>query len=227
MSINVPTTTTPAGWYPDSQDPSRQRYWDGTAWTDNYGPAVPGVPSPPVVPPKKKRHIGRWVFGGIGLLVLIMIISAVTSGGGGGTKSGTGTTGGTTAVAGIGDPVRDGQFEFTAKSMKCGVKAVGGQFGETAQGQYCLVTMNVKNIGNQSQMFDASSQIAYDAAGNQISADSMASIDANQGTQTFLQDINPGNQVTGVIVYDIPKNQNLTKLELHDSPFSNGVSVTL
>lgn len=27
--------TTPAGWYPDPHGGSGQRYWDGTAWTDN------------------------------------------------------------------------------------------------------------------------------------------------------------------------------------------------
>jgi uncharacterized protein DUF2510 len=26
-----------AGWYPDPQQPSRWRYWDGTAWTDHTG----------------------------------------------------------------------------------------------------------------------------------------------------------------------------------------------
>ena len=24
-----------AGWYPDAQDPSTQRYWDGSSWTDH------------------------------------------------------------------------------------------------------------------------------------------------------------------------------------------------
>lgn len=27
--------TPPAGWYPDPQDAKRQRYWDGTAWTEH------------------------------------------------------------------------------------------------------------------------------------------------------------------------------------------------
>lgn len=44
---------------------------------------------------------------------------------------------------------------------------------------------------------------------------------------TLLNDINPGNQVTGVVVFDIPKNVKLTRLELHDSPFSGGVPVSL
>ena len=31
---------TPAGWHPDPEDPSQQRYWDGTAWTEHRMPAV-------------------------------------------------------------------------------------------------------------------------------------------------------------------------------------------
>jgi len=33
------TAATPAGWYPDPDDPSSQRYWDGSAWTDHRHPA--------------------------------------------------------------------------------------------------------------------------------------------------------------------------------------------
>ncbi len=29
---------TPAGWYPDATDPSIQRYWDGSAWTEHTSP---------------------------------------------------------------------------------------------------------------------------------------------------------------------------------------------
>ena len=46
-------STTPAGWYP-SEDPTRQRYWDGDDWTDHYHPpkeaAPPPAPATPVVP---------------------------------------------------------------------------------------------------------------------------------------------------------------------------------
>jgi uncharacterized protein (AIM24 family) len=44
--------TTPAGWYPDPQDPARHRYWDGAAWTAHVqslaavaAPPPPGGPS--------------------------------------------------------------------------------------------------------------------------------------------------------------------------------------
>jgi uncharacterized RDD family membrane protein YckC len=53
--------TTPAGWYPDPEQPGQQRYWDGTAWTENRAPMVPAdapvaAPPPPaggfVLPPQ-------------------------------------------------------------------------------------------------------------------------------------------------------------------------------
>ena len=37
--------TTPANWYPDPQDPTLQRYWDGTAWTEHTAPAAGGAPA--------------------------------------------------------------------------------------------------------------------------------------------------------------------------------------
>ncbi|MEU8425094.1 DUF4352 domain-containing protein [Micromonospora sp. NPDC048835] len=131
-------------------------------------------------------------------------------------------------TAKIGQPARDGKFEFTVTSSKCGVAKIGSDMlGQQAQGQFCLVTLNVKNIGKEAQMFDGSSQKAYAADGTEYSADTGAAIYANKNAETFLNDINPGNQVTGVVVFDIPKNVKLTKLELHDSMFSGGVDVTL
>ncbi|RAO19442.1 DUF4352 domain-containing protein [Micromonospora noduli] len=131
-------------------------------------------------------------------------------------------------TAKIGQPARDGKFEFTVKSAKCGVAKIGNDMlGQKAQGQFCLITVNVKNIGKEAQMFDGSSQKAYAADGTEYSADTGAAIYANKNAETFLNDINPGNQVTGVVVFDIPKNVKLTKLELHDSMFSGGVDVTL
>ncbi|SBT44524.1 DUF4352 domain-containing protein [Micromonospora narathiwatensis] len=128
----------------------------------------------------------------------------------------------------IGQPARDGKFEFTVKSSKCGVAKIGNDMlGAKAQGQFCLVTINVKNIGKESQMFDGSSQKAYAADGTEYSSDSSAALYANKNAETFLNDINPGNQVTGVVVFDIPKNVKLAKLELHDSLFSGGVTVSL
>ncbi|MFG2099868.1 DUF4352 domain-containing protein [Micromonospora echinaurantiaca] len=131
-------------------------------------------------------------------------------------------------TAKIGQPARDGKFEFTVKSAKCGVAKVGSDLlGDKAQGQFCLVTVNVKNIGKEPQTLIDSSQKAYAADGTEYSTDSEAAIYANKDQQTLFAEINPGNQVTGVLVFDIPKKAKLAKLELHDSPFSGGVEVAL
>ncbi|PWU48052.1 DUF4352 domain-containing protein [Micromonospora globispora] len=131
-------------------------------------------------------------------------------------------------TAKIGQPARDGKFEFTVKSSKCGVAKVGtSMIGDKAQGQFCLITVNVKNIGKEAQTLDGSSQKALAADGTEYSSDSEAGLYANKDGSTFFEDINPGNQVTGVFVFDIPKNVKLTKLELHDSMFSGGVTVSL
>jgi hypothetical protein len=37
--------TPPAGWYPDPQDANRQRYWDGTAWTEHTADGTPQAPA--------------------------------------------------------------------------------------------------------------------------------------------------------------------------------------
>jgi len=77
------------------------------------------------------------------------------------------------------------------------------------------------------QTLDASSQKAFNAAGQELGADSEAGLYANEGHQTFLNEINPGNFVNGILVFDLPKGAALQRLELHDSPFSGGVEVSL
>ena len=40
-------------------------------------------------------------------------------------------------------------------------------------------------------------------------------------------EIDPGNQVSGVIVFDLPEGTSIDRLELYDSLFSGGVEVRL
>jgi hypothetical protein len=41
-------TLPPPGWYPDPNEPSRNRYWSGERWTDDYGLSVGGGQFAPV-----------------------------------------------------------------------------------------------------------------------------------------------------------------------------------
>lgn len=132
--------------------------------------------------------------------------------------------------AGLGAKVRDGKFEFTVQTVKCGAKKVGSSFlEEKAQGKFCLVTMTVKNVGDEPQSFSADAQAGKLASGAKVSASSSASIAANkEGMDVFFKEINPGNSIkNAVVVYDIAEDQKLASLELHDSAFSDGVLVAV
>lgn len=132
------------------------------------------------------------------------------------------------AAARLGSPVRDGKFEFVVSKVDCGKSTLGsGGLTKKAQGQFCLVALTVTNVGNESQYLDASSQKAMDAQGRQFSPDTAAAIYLGDQGNTFLNQINPGNKVDGQLVFDVPKDVKITKLQLHDSPFSGGVSVAL
>lgn len=129
----------------------------------------------------------------------------------------------------VGVPVRDGKFEFTVKSINCGVSRVGTNeyLMKTPQGQYCLLNLSVKNIGNQAQSLLSSNQKLL-SDGKTYSADDTATLyAAATGSSTWYTDINPGNSVEGVIVFDLPKDVTPRVANLHDSAFSSGVIIKL
>lgn len=131
------------------------------------------------------------------------------------------------AEAGIGDPVRDGKFEFTVTEVETGVAEVGDEFlSEEAQGQFVLVHMTVSNIGDEAQMLHGDNQTLLDTEGREHSANTSAAIYLD-GAETFLNDINPGNSVDATVVFDIPADAEPAAIELHDSMFSGGVTVSL
>ncbi len=111
--------------------------------------------------------------------------------------------------------------------VECGIAQVGGEsLNKRAQGRFCLVHVTVKNIGNEARPFTSSNQSAHKAAGQKSEADGAAGIYLEDDSRAFLEDINPGNSVNG-IVFDIPKDAQIAKLELHDSAFSGGVVVNV
>jgi hypothetical protein len=130
-------------------------------------------------------------------------------------------------AAGLGDPVRDGKFEFTVTEVEAGVEEIGDEsFGEKAQGQYVLVHLKIENIGDEAQTFDSENVTAFDADGREFSSDIDAELYLDE-SNSFLNQINPGNTSTGIVVFDVSKDTKITALELHDSFFSDGVRVEL
>jgi hypothetical protein len=196
-----------------------------------YPPPPGWQAGPPPQQPRRARRGCLYVFlGVVGVLVLLVIV-AVAVGSHNGTKTGTtpATPGGTqTTLAGIGDPVRDGKFQFTVTKITH-VKRVGNSLlGQNAQGEYTILHVTVTNISSVAQTLDDSAQYVYDSHGRKFSADSTADIYANGSSNSvFFNSINPGNSVHGKIAFDLPVGDTAVKAELHDSAFSGGVTVRL
>lgn len=205
-----------------------------------YGqPAASGPPGQPYgyapqQPPKKRRK-WPWIVGG---LVIVMIagcvgIFAIFVGGAKVVSDAANEMDknqqGKNAIAGkMNEPAKDGKFQFTVTKMKCGVASVGPDgFGEKAQGEFCLIDVQIKNVADTAEIFNDSSQQATDAKGAVYSVDSGAATYANGDASTFLEEINPGNTVKGVLVFDVPKGTKLTSVVLHESMYTAGIKVPL
>lgn len=85
------TYTTPPGWYPDpghsGDGPQQERWWDGSAWTDElratstaeWAPPTaspyPGSPPYPAAPPPGRASRGRRIAVGVTAVVVAMAIA--------------------------------------------------------------------------------------------------------------------------------------------------------
>jgi len=95
-----------------------------------------------------------------------------------------------------------------------------------AQGQFVLVNVSVTNIGNEPQAFSGTEAKAFDNQGREFTASTTAAIYLPSSNSLYTA-VNPGNKVDGKIVFDVPVGTALTSIELHDSMFSDGVTVKL
>lgn len=217
-----------------------------------YGPPPAGqfpagqFPAGPPMPPTRRtswfaRHK---VLTGLGAAAVLIVVIAVVGGGDDDQDPPTATAP-TTATAeqvdpdpaqeepaaptnpGLNEPAADGKFSFVVTGVETGLTQVGNAYlNSQAQGQYVLVHLTVTNTGTEPQFLFAGSQEGADAQGRTFSVDSTATIYAGE-SDVWASEINPGNQVTGTLVFDIPADATLSTLTLHDSPFSGGVTVRL
>lgn len=157
------------------------------------------------------------------ILALATLVAMMT-----GCASGSGDGGNSGESAQIGSPASDGQFTFTVHSFECGEKTLGKNrfLKAKAKGEFCIAEVTVENTGDKSQLMDGSSQYLY-IGDKEYSADSDAIFADKRAEAFFVEEINPGLSVEGIIVWDVPVGSNPDRLELHDSAFSGGVEVSL
>ncbi|MEE2034697.1 DUF4352 domain-containing protein [Rhodococcus chondri] len=166
---------------------------------------------------------------------MFFVIIAVSSNGeseeststGGNSGNGSSSQDTDASTVGIGAEVRDGQFAFTVTEVETAITQAGDNpyANKVPQGQFVFVHVDVKNIGDKAQSYFGSNQKLIDVQGREFANDTEAEIYAND--DFTIGDINPGNTASVVVVFDIPADAQPKTLELHDSMFSGGATVSI
>jgi len=120
--------------------------------------------------------------------------------------------------AGMGQEALDGKFAFIVSNVD-----TSPTFGRTAaHGVYVIVSMAVRNVGTEAQLFEMAAQKLKDNTGRQYSASFVDPPLLGDGNN-----INPGLQVSVKEVFDVLPGARPTQIVLHDSASSHGVLVNL
>ena len=107
-------------------------------------------------------------------------------------------------------------------------KSLVGKMDETltAHGEFVIVRVNVTNVGNEAQSPDCSCQLLHNEDGREF--EPSPAILSTTGALKFVRRIDPGETVKDFIVlFDVAPGTKAVNIELHDSPFSQGVQVKL
>jgi hypothetical protein len=124
----------------------------------------------------------------------------------------------TSAPAGLGREVIDGEFAFVVTQVQTSPTFDHAR----AQGVYLVVSLAVRNIGKDPQFFVWGAQKLKDNTGRTYSARFMDPPRIGDVGDS----IDPGLQVSLRLAFDVP-DARTTEVVLHDSPSSPGVAVKL
>lgn len=197
-----------------------------------YSPAAP--PQPVQQPPKKRGGCLKWLGVAVLLLVALIIIVVVASGGGDGTaedNSGTTAAGGTATTAqeedgtpsvGLNEEVRVGDVGWIVTAVKTTDKLESGnEFIEpkTTTGQFVWVDVIIKNYGSDALTADSSAVHILDSQDREFGAYAESFAYIAEDKQLFLEQINPGLDRTGQIIFEIPKDATGLRLSVGDLDF--------
>ncbi|WP_265445617.1 DUF4352 domain-containing protein [Flexivirga meconopsidis] len=236
------------------QEPNPSQHWGGQPPQGGPYPPVPPGPAP-AKRNWFARH--KILTGLLALVALIAVISVATQGGqksGDTAASDTATAQGaaaqpnatgeptpkqdnTTTQAkkdtskgkpGIGAAVKSGDLEFTVTKVVRDQASVGKDFlAQKAQGSYTLVYITVRNVGDKAETLIDSDQKIKDGDNKTYSPDSTAQLALDTNNNLIFEQINPGNAVDGVLVYDMPTGVRATAIDFSGGLFDDAKTVQL
>ncbi|MCS4276586.1 hypothetical protein M2390_001768 [Mycetocola sp. BIGb0189] len=210
---------------------------------------APDNSAPNAAAPAKRRNwfARHKVLTVLGIIAAIIVISSIAAGGGGkskpapegkpaaGAPAGEEVAGEKPAeekpkdtLPGIGEAVTAGSMEFTVTGVEEAGTTVGGQYlSATAQGRFVRVALSVKNVGDKPETFLVNFLKIEDAQGRSFNADSSATIYDTSSADTWISEINPGNSVTGSVIFDLPADAELKTLSVSNSVWGGAKKIAL
>jgi hypothetical protein len=139
--------TTPAGWYPDPEQPGVKRYFDGQQWTQHRN-------APPSAPQGSRLRGLLTLFGIVAAIVVLLA----------GWNFITDKHGGLSSLtdARVGESVTDGKFQFTVSNVLDSTATT-----PRPRGRWVIATMDVVNTGREPQSFFVQNQKLIDTSGRE------------------------------------------------------------
>lgn len=178
--------------------------------------------------------------------ILVFIIFIVVIGASGGNSSSTNNSGTTDANSGtkneqvakkeekkvtkLGEVTQSGDLAFTATEVN-DYKTLGNSFTKKdAQGIFKVITLKIENKGKETKTIDSSMLKLKDNQGRTFerSIDGQTAKGMAEGkVDLFLQQVQPGLNVSGEIVFDIPADAQGLVLEVRGGIFATATDIAL
>lgn len=178
--------------------------------------------------------------------ILVFIIFIVVIGASGGNSSSTNNSGTTDANSGtkneqvakkeekkvtkLGEVTQSGDLAFTATEVN-DYKTLGNSFTKKdAQGIFKVITLKIENKGKETKTIDSSMLKLKDNQGRTFerSIDGQTAKGMAEGkVDLFLQQVQPGLNVSGEIVFDIPADAQGLVLEVRGGIFATAAEIKL
>jgi hypothetical protein len=188
------------------------------------------LPTPPGVIRRRRQQVALIGVGVTAVSLMFLCEILIIAGNGGLRSAPTSPMSPITAVA-PSTPTRDGTLLLSAGEQTCNMPQVGSDAVPVdAVEQFCVVDITVTNVGHHAAVLSLAAQFGIATNGRRVPVSQVASVYAATGPDylsTWVQLIQPGDTVTGPIVFDLPIGVSLHRVELHGSPGSPGITVLM
>lgn len=131
----------------------------------------------------------------------------------------------------IGQAATDGNVEFTVHGIKCGETTIGSNAyaHDQAEGEFCRLSLKVKNTAAQTISLPAKRQKLVDSTGKEYELDTQATqyTQSDLSSGDWFTDITASKTRTGDLAFDITAGASIKKAMLYGSEDTPGVEVSL